>query len=275
MERGIGPRAAQGTGFAERRVEHEHGRVWDRAFPIGVKASAIELGSLACGVLVVPISCGDLLVQPLGMIGFHGWSPECSDQGPAHGKRLIANGFGWKPDSRCSGKKSVLGIFFSGICWNDRGLAIGRAGDDLPQQPFDVPSRIHEILSEPIEELGMGREVALGAEIFTRTHDAVSEEHLPESVNDDASGERIGRVDEPSCESEPIFWGVSGEWGQDGGSGCGHGIAFAIVGTAQKDVRWARLLHLLHHQGGGDLEFCVVDLLTEPLGFGGQGSVLD
>ena len=121
----------------------------------------------------------------------------------------------------------------------------------------------------------MGREVTLGAKILAGTHDAVSEKHLPESVNNDTSGERIGSIDEPSRESESIFWGVSGEGGKDGGGGSGHCITFAIVGTAQEDVRWARLLHLLHHKGGGDLEFCVVDLLTEPLGFGGQGSVLD
>ncbi len=95
----VGAGAAKGASFSEWRVEHEHRRVRNRTFPVGVKGSAIEVSAFAGNVFVVAVSGGDLLVETGRVVRFYGGTAEGSNQEPARGEGLISNGFSGEPDS--------------------------------------------------------------------------------------------------------------------------------------------------------------------------------
>ena len=75
----------------------------------------------------------------------------------------------------------------------------------MAERPFDIPSSIFpEFHSQPIEQLGMARQIALNTEVFRGLHEAVAEQHLPESIHSDTRGERVLGRDEPVSEIQSI-----------------------------------------------------------------------
>src|SRR6185503_14579940 len=68
---------------------------------------------------------------------------------------------------------------------------------DQPMQGFDAPALCDEFTGEPIKKFGMRRARAAGAEIARRGHEAPAKMMLPDAVDHDAGGERVGRTGKP------------------------------------------------------------------------------
>ena len=69
---------------------------------------------------------------------------------------------GIRPSSRLSGSiASSAGVA-------PRRLAVGRRGHDQPVQPLQRPAAAHEVVGQPVEQLGVGRPLAERAEVARR-----------------------------------------------------------------------------------------------------------
>ena len=60
-----------------------------------------------------------------------------------------------------------------------------------------APVVIDEVAAEPVEEPGVGGEVALQAEVFRRADEAISEELLPDAIDVNTGRERVIGKSEP------------------------------------------------------------------------------
>ena len=76
-------------------------------------------------------------------------------------------------------------------------MSVGRGEHDLFNKMLGAPVVIDEVAAEPVEELGMGGEVALQAEVFRRADEAISEELLPDTIDVNAGRERVIGKSEP------------------------------------------------------------------------------
>ena len=72
------------------------------------------------------------------------------------------------------------------------GLLIGGREHDLAVQPFERPAVGDEARGQVVEQLRMGRLLALGAEIAGRLDQRLAEVPAPDAIDDDAGGERSG-----------------------------------------------------------------------------------
>src|SRR5262245_2774816 len=70
-------------------------------------------------------------------------------------------------------------------------------------QALHVPMA-HELGREPVEQVWMRWPLALPPEILRRLDQPCAEVKLPDAVDVHATGERIGRIDEPFRETQPI-----------------------------------------------------------------------
>ena len=76
-------------------------------------------------------------------------------------------------------------------------MLVGARAQDQPLHGFDAPALRNEFAGEPIEKFGMRRSRAARAEIAWRGHETPTEMMLPEAVDQDAGGERVGRTGKP------------------------------------------------------------------------------
>ena len=76
-------------------------------------------------------------------------------------------------------------------------MSVGRGEGDLFDEVLGAPVVINEVAAEPVEELGVGWEVALQTEVLRRADEAISEELLPDAVDVNAGSERVSRKSEP------------------------------------------------------------------------------
>ena len=105
-------------------------------------------------------------------------------------------------------------------------LTIRGARDDEAVEGFGVPAALQVFGREPIEQFGVRGAFALHAEIFGGFDEASPEERLPRAIDGGASGERIGRRDQPTGQIEAIETGLGrerGRLGRRGRRGCGCG----------------------------------------------------
>ena len=73
----------------------------------------------------------------------------------------------------------VVRVSFQQLGGHCAGLPVSCGRDDKPVDPLHPPAAFHELHSKPVEQLGMRRWLALGAEILARFDDATSEVLLP------------------------------------------------------------------------------------------------
>ena len=81
-------------------------------------------------------------------------------------------------------------------------LLVGVGGDDEADHVFDVPTGVAKFGGEPVEELGVGREFSLGAEVIDGGAECGVEEERPEAVHDGAGGDGVFFGSEPVGEVE-------------------------------------------------------------------------
>src|SRR5439155_17479885 len=70
-------------------------------------------------------------------------------------------------------------------------LPVGSRQHNLPMQPFDTPSVLDEVRSEPIEQFRMSWGSSLRSEIVGSAYDSVTEMILPDAVHEYPRGERM------------------------------------------------------------------------------------
>ena len=94
----------------------------------------------------------------------------------------------------------------------------------------------------------MRRRLTLDAEVVGRLDDSGAEELLPESVHDDAREQRIGAIDHPSREPEPISRQRRRHRRQERWRGGVDKLAGLIVHAAEEQMRCGfRVLPLFEH----------------------------
>ena len=83
-----------------------------------------------------------------------------------------------------------------------RRLLIGAAEHDQLMKTFDSPLSIHKFCGEPVEQVRVGRRIALEPEVVWRPDDGFAEMVLPEAIHHHASGKRVAAVSDPSGKLE-------------------------------------------------------------------------
>ena len=58
-------------------------------------------------------------------------------------------------------------------------------------QPFLIPAVLHEISGQPVEQLRVGRRLAVEAKVARRVHDTLPKVVLPDAVDEDPRGQRV------------------------------------------------------------------------------------
>ena len=130
-------------------------------------------------------------------------------------------------------------------------------------QLLEAPFFRDEFGREPVEKFRVGRRSALHAEVVLRLHDATTKILLPDSIHDDACGERILRTDDPFREVEAIWQRLRLRKGvQHFRSSRRHFVGRAGEVAFDENGGLARLWQLLHHHGGDALIQRGVELLV-------------
>ena len=78
------------------------------------------------------------------------------------------------------------------------------------EQTAQVPARVHEVAGQPVQEPGMGRGLALHAEVLRGGNQPTPEDHLPIAVHRYAGQKRVIGRGEPLGQAEPVFRGALG-----------------------------------------------------------------
>ena len=75
-----------------------------------------------------------------------------------------------------------------------RALHVGGTGEHHPVDRLGPPAFANQLAGQPIEQLGMRRRLAAGAEVAGRGDDATAEMELPEAIHLDAGQQCAGAV---------------------------------------------------------------------------------
>src|SRR4030095_11855222 len=113
----------------------------------------------------------------------------------ARGERAVANQLRGKPEPRSPRQQSIARIPRENVRRNPGGLTVGRRRHQTAEQRLEVPAALAEVDGAGGEQLAMAGPFALRAEVVRGLDDAGPENHLPEAVDLDARGERMGRID--------------------------------------------------------------------------------
>ena len=207
-----------------------------------VDRAAVEGGvfGIGEGVLVVGgvLGVGDDEVLEAGAAG-----GEVEFSGD--GEDAIAEGFGFEFAAILAPEQGVARVELFRLVVEGAGLlAVGGAGEDEAVELFEGAAEVvAEGGGEPVEEFGVGGEVAHVAEVVRGIDEAAAEVVVPDAVDDAAPGEGVLGVGDPVGEggAAGAFGGVWGEVeaggkGGDAGDGAGGGGAswFADI-AAGKD----------------------------------------
>ena len=90
-----------------------------------------------------------------------------------------------------TGELAIQGIPRAKALRGDGGLLIGVTANDQPHHVFEVPPRVHEFTSEPIQQRLVGRLFSLRSQVVHHTGEAKPKELLPKPVHHHPGRERI------------------------------------------------------------------------------------
>ena len=72
----------------------------------------------------------------------------------------------------------------------------------VAQELLDRPAAVHEFDGQPIEQLRMGRRLALDAEILDRADDAAAEQLGPQAIDVNPCRQGVVAVDQPAGQNQ-------------------------------------------------------------------------
>jgi hypothetical protein len=249
LEGSGGDLAAGDADLAFGGVEGFHGGGWGGAFPVGVETAAVETVAV---VAVVGPAAAFFLPDAWWLIGFDAGAAGFCDEEAGGGEGGVADHFCGEAEAGAAGEGDVVRVGEEAVAVAAAFLGEGSAEGDGAEEAFDVPARGDEVAGEGVEEIRVGGERALIAEVIDGVDETAAEHLGPETVDDDASGERVGGVGGPFGETEAIGW-VSGVEGEDGGGdACGDGIAGGVVSAALEEAGGFGVRGFLHDHEGGD-----------------------
>ena len=209
---------------------------------------------------------GQLLPEPGGLVGRDARAADPAVEQSADRQRLVAEELGLAAGAavREPGAGSP-GPSTHSAGRDRRRLAVGRRGDDPPEQCLDVPGltrvRRDERHRQPVEQLGMARLVALRAEVLDALDDPRAENHLPVTVDGDPADQRMARGRQASGpapgvagrpsrqrrqdrrDARPTFSPVLSYWPRSRmkvSRGCGSSSMTIVVGSAFSTAAFRR-----------------------------------
>ena len=187
---------AHGAELAARGVEGRHRGIRSGPPPEGVEGAAVAVVAHARGPGPLAVEGG--LPEAVGLRRVDRRTAHLVAQQAAQGQGLVADHLRLEaiPGRPC--QEPVPRVFRLQLGPDLRRLAIRRRGDDQAEQGLRVPARAHVLAGQPVEQLGMARRLALGAEVLLGLDQADAEQLRPEPVDGDARGQRIAGIDEPA-----------------------------------------------------------------------------
>src|SRR5207247_5355248 len=167
-------------------------------------------------------------------------------QPSADRQQAVADALPFEAHAILPGKEFVLGIALQGFWRGFARLMVGGRTKDQPMHGFDAPALRHEFTGEPIEEFGMRRSRATRAEIARRGHETPTEMMLPEAVDQDAGGERVGRTGKPVGKRRSPARGSRPEETRFRlGGGIGAFWSLTLLVLVALEDRWKSRLHFV------------------------------
>ena len=262
MQGGVGAVDLDRTDLTGGVVEHL-GRA-DNAAPKSVERAPVESVAFVLGVFF--IAKGGFFPNAFGLVGVDRPAAGLVYQQARDSQCLVAQHGGWKAVARPPGQQAIFRIFFKQFWCDSRCLAVGGAGDDGTDQPFDIPTAVAEIDSKIIEKFGHWGPLALDAEIFGRFYQAHAEKLGPQAVDGDTGSERVFCSHEPAGQGQAINRSPRRQGRQGRGRGGIHFVCWLVIeaGFQQESVAEFGLVGHHHHAGddalvgiAGGLEFFV------------------
>ena len=235
MERSVGAVPAHAGYLARGGVEEVKAGWWGHAAPVVVKRTTVEVLALV-GAIRLDADTDDF-PDVFRLVGLGARSAHTGRERPAGGEGLVPDHLGVHAEARAAAEQAVITVLLDFDRRLDGGLAIGRRGECLAVEGFDVPAGSTEFNREPVEQFGVRRQRAHDAEVFRGLDEPLAEEFLPHPVDGDTRGERVLLADQPASEAEAVLGGIGREFAE-GGRDFGRDLfALLVVGAADQDVR--------------------------------------
>ena len=127
----------------------------------------------------------------------------------ANGQHRVAHCLGVQAAARHPPQQAVLGVDLRRGLVPAAGLAVRRGRDDHAVQVLDAPAVGGEFAGQPVQQLGVGRAVALLAEVVGRADDPPSEMGLPDAVHNDAGRQRVFGPRDPCRQCRTATGGIT------------------------------------------------------------------
>ena len=261
LERRVRLVAAQRADLAVRRVEGRQRGIRRGAAPLGVERAAVHV--FAGAVLPVEAAAEGRRETEVRLRRTHRRAVHFARKQPARRERLVAHHLGAEPEARPAREQPVAGVALGQRGRDFRRLPIRRRGHEQPEKLLHVPLFAHQLGGQPVEQLGVRRQLALRAEFLARPHDAGAEDGFPKAVRGHARRERIGVVHQPAREREAVLRRSGGEGRKRRGHALLHLLGQREIIAAKLHPRLALLPGFkVAHDGHSDL-FHVGKLLAQ------------
>ena len=195
LERRVGPRPANRADLATRRVERRHRGIGITPPPGRVEGAAVAVLTVARLPVDPAAKCRGQ--ADIGLRGMHARPPLLSREQPCRGERLIADHLCRQPHAGSARHEPIFRIASDEFGRGSGSLSVGGARDDESDDGLRIPAPIDQLARQPIEQLGMARQLTLAAKLLTCRDDADAKEPFPEPVGNYAGRERIPRIHEP------------------------------------------------------------------------------
>src|SRR5439155_25476737 len=162
--------APRGTELPAGGVEHREAGIGRG--PPGERVEGTAVAVLARARLPAVVAVR-VVPDALGLEGEHARAADLAAEQPAGGEREVVYYLGLNAEARSAGQQPVVGIVLPKRGRHVRRLPIGRREDDEPVDRLQMSALLEELCGQPIEQLGVARPLALGAEILARLDEPV------------------------------------------------------------------------------------------------------
>ena len=113
---------------------------------------------------------------------------------PATARRESRTDFRLQTPRRLPPEQAIVVIDSAAVFVGLRALRVDGAGNNQLMNVLKAPIMCHQFARQPVEQLRVGRLLALEAEVAGRAHQTLAEMVLPEPIDDDASQQMAGAL---------------------------------------------------------------------------------